>query len=157
MAFDAEAMARAEVQDLVFGALTADRSVDVEACRRVMRAAPQAGWVFHRAFDLVEDWKSALDVVIGLGFKRILTSGGAQTAPEGAERVQALIDRAEGRIEIVAGGGVRPASVGTLAAVGVTSFHASAWGATSETQFGMERSTDEAAVRALRAAIDAAS
>jgi copper homeostasis protein len=42
---------------------------------------------------------------------RVLTSGGAKTALEGADRIRALLERADGRIEILPGGGVREENV----------------------------------------------
>jgi len=44
----------------------------------------------------------------------VLTSGGARTAPEGAERIGRLVVQAAGRIEILAGGGIDASNVARL-------------------------------------------
>jgi len=49
-----------------------------------------------------------------LGVDRVLTSGGARTAPEGAERIGWLVIQAERRIEILAGGGITAWNVARL-------------------------------------------
>ena len=61
----------------------------------------------HRVIDIMDDPLAALESAISLGFHRILTSGGAATAPQGAEGLQRLHDAARGRIEIMAGGGIK--------------------------------------------------
>ena len=53
----------------------------------------------------------ALDQLVELGFKRILTSGQAPSVPQGAELIRALIEYAGDRIEILPGGGIRPHNV----------------------------------------------
>lgn len=53
---------------------------------------------------------AALDDAVALGFERILTSGGAATALQGAAKIKELHERASGRIGVMAGGGVRAAN-----------------------------------------------
>ncbi len=60
---------------IVVGALTPDGDVDVEACRKFIKAAGDADTTFHRAFDVCRNPFESLETIIGLGFKRILTSG----------------------------------------------------------------------------------
>jgi len=105
-----------DADGVVFGALRQDGSIDVELCRRLTRPAVAMDCVFHRAFDSVLDRKAALDQLIGLDFDRILTSGGAASAADasGIENIARLIDRAAGRIDILPGGGIRPANVATI-------------------------------------------
>ena len=83
--------------------------------------------VFHRAFDGLPDPFTALEKLIDLGFRRVLTSGGRGTAPENADALRRLIDRADGRIEILPGGGVRPQNAAELVrSTGVTQLHMAA-------------------------------
>jgi copper homeostasis protein len=96
---------------IVFGALKPDGTVDEDTCCRVMKLAGKRDMVFHRAFDSVSDPFRALETIIDLGFKRLLTSGGKATALEGAETIKRLIEQADGRIEILPGGGVRAGNV----------------------------------------------
>ena len=83
---------------------------------------------FHRAFDMTCDLSDALEEVVRAGCTRILTSGGRNTASEGIGDLRALVVRAAGRIEIMAGSGVNPSNVRQLAATGVDALHFSARG-----------------------------
>ena len=74
---------------------------------------------------MVPDQFAALDVLIELGYTRVLTSGGAPTVPEGLDRLRDLVRHAAGRIEIQAGGGVTPESIGAIRAAGVDAIHLS--------------------------------
>jgi copper homeostasis protein len=69
---------------------------------------------FHRAFDECPDPGQALETVIALGVTRVLTSGGAATAPQGAATIAKLVRRAAGRIGILAGGGITADNVAEL-------------------------------------------
>ena len=82
---------------------------------------------FHRAFDRCRNPFRALEDIIGLGCKRILTSGQAPTALEGVELLKELRVRAAGRIGILPGGGITPENArAILDATGCTELHASA-------------------------------
>jgi copper homeostasis protein len=94
----------------VIGLLTDDGRVDVARTRELVAHAAPLPVTFHRAFDEVRDQLSALDELIGAGVARVLTSGGAPTALEGADALAALVARAAGRIVIMAGGAVRAAN-----------------------------------------------
>ncbi len=62
---------------------------------------------------------------MALGVDRVLTSGGASTAAEGAATLAALVARAGDAITIVAGGRVRAAGVAALVReTGVSEVHA---------------------------------
>jgi copper homeostasis protein len=109
------ALARtAGVAGVVFGALTADGQVDATAMRALVAAARPLAVGFHRAFDQVRDQFEALEVLVRLGVEVVLTSGGAPTALEGAERLRALVERAAGRLVILAGGSITAANVRTI-------------------------------------------
>ena len=80
---------------------------------RRARAGPRAARrsAFHRAFDVVVDPDEAIEQLVDLGLTRILTSGRAKTALEGAAEIRRTRERARGRIEILAGGGISAADV----------------------------------------------
>ncbi len=108
----------------VVGALNPDGTIDLESTRRMVEASGDAAVTFHKAFDQTSDLTAALDQLIELGVTRILTSGGAATALEGAEKLAELVGRSNGRAIILAGGGVRPANVAELVRrTGVTEVH----------------------------------
>lgn len=99
---------------IVTGALTPAGDVDVEACRKLIAGAKGLDNTFHRAFDLTADPFRALEDIIGLGFKMILTSGQQSSAMEGAALIAELHRRARGRIKILAGAGVTPDNAAEL-------------------------------------------
>lgn len=112
---------------VVVGALTAEGDVDVEVCAMFVRAADGMGLTFNRAFDLVPDKQAALETLIELGFERVLTSGGMQSAVAGASLIARLVAQAGGRIIVMPGAGVEPGNIVALReATRASEFHASA-------------------------------
>ncbi|MFI5280196.1 MAG: copper homeostasis protein CutC [Gemmatimonadales bacterium] len=111
---DAGLLLEAGAAGIVFGCLTSEGRLDERACARLIAAADDADVVFHRAFDRLKDPFDALETLIDLGVNRVLTSGGARTALEGADRIRMLVERAAGRIEILPGGGIREENVEQL-------------------------------------------
>ncbi|MDR6507659.1 copper homeostasis protein CutC [Arthrobacter oryzae] len=95
----------------VLGALTAEGTVDVPTARALLEACEGHPVTFHKAFDLTVDIFDALDELIQLDVTTVLTSGGAPTVLQGAEVISELRRRAAGRIQLLAGGGVRPHNV----------------------------------------------
>lgn len=114
----AEYMLREGADGLAFGFLTEDRRVDEARTGAITELVHAHGGeaVFHRAFDCVQDFSEAAEQLIALGVDRILTSGGAGTALDGASCLRQLQEEYGDRIEILAGSGVRPANVGELLA-----------------------------------------
>jgi copper homeostasis protein len=111
---------------VVFGVLTAEGRVDGERCRCLVRQVGDRGAVFHRAFDVTPDPLAALEELIGLGFRRVMTSGQQETAYDGAGLIAELITRAAGRIEILPAGGINRFTVAdVLARTGCGQVHAS--------------------------------
>ncbi len=161
---DIAACVQAGVDGVVIGALDADGDVDIDLCRRLMAAAGPLDITFHRAFDAARDRSAALETIIALGCRRVLTSGGAANARLGADALAQLVRQAEGRIAIMAGGGVNADNVRELVArSGVGECHASA-GAERRSLMRLRRTdlaglepdfvqTDAARVRALVAAL----
>jgi len=96
---------------IVFGFLNADGTIDEERTSKFVEAAGKREAVFSRAFDLVPEPFAAMESLIKCGVKRILTSGGAQSAPEGIEVIKQLVEKARGRIEILPGAGLRPSNI----------------------------------------------
>jgi copper homeostasis protein len=107
MARDVESLLDRGAAGIAFGVLTSDGRIDLPRCRELVGLAGNAQTVFHRAFDLVAEQDPALEQLIDLGVTRVLTSGGCSTAMEGAGAIRRLVERAAGRIEILAGGGIR--------------------------------------------------
>ncbi|NHC13689.1 copper homeostasis protein CutC [Motilibacter deserti] len=98
----------------VLGALTPDGALDEPVLARLVEACGGAPVTMHKAFDTLADLPDALERLVGLGFTRVLTSGGARTCAEGAPMLAALVEQAAGRIGVLAGGGVRAHNVAEL-------------------------------------------
>lgn len=110
---------------LAFGCLRPDGAIDGDRCARLIAAAGGGEMVFHRAFDgMTGEPETAVDTLIALGFRRVLTSGRASSSPEGADVIRRCVEHAGDRLEILAGGGVRPHNAEALvAATGVRQLH----------------------------------
>ena len=123
---------------VVIGALTASGELDVPAIESIRDGALTAGsralrgitLTAHRAVDALPgrpEREHAVRTLLGLGVHRVLSSGGAGRALDGAEDLAAMVDAAEGLLDICAGGGVRPADLVDLARrSGVPDVHLSA-------------------------------
>lgn len=113
---------------IVVGALTPSGAIDLAAMRRLIAAAQPLPVTFHRAFDVCTDEPfEALEKIIDLGCTRLLTSGRAATAWEGRDLIRQLADRAGSRLIILAGRGVTPENIKSLATVtGAREFHGTA-------------------------------
>ena len=92
---------------LVSGILNSDSSIDRARTREFVARAGSIPVTMHLAFDAVPDQLEALDFLMDAGVARVLTSGGTGTAATGVARLAGLVERAEGRIAIMAGGKVR--------------------------------------------------
>jgi copper homeostasis protein len=95
------------VDGVVLGFLKEDQRIDIERLTKFVTWAYPLDCTFHRAFDLVPNPEEALEQIIQAGCTRILTSGLAPTAQEGKDRLYQLVKQAAGRIEIMAGSGIR--------------------------------------------------
>ncbi len=111
---------------VVLGAARPNGELDEEGLAGLIAHAEGLGATLHRVFDATPDLSAALEIAINLGFERILTSGGAPSAPGGVKVISALVRQAAGRISILAGSGVTAANAAALVAeTGVTEIHAS--------------------------------
>ena len=113
-------------QGVVIGALLPDGSFDLEFMEECMKAAGKCKVTCHRAFDMCRDPFEALEALINLGVDTLLTSGQEPSALAGANCLEALAAKAEGRIHILAGAGVSDAVIKPLYEKGIRYFHLSA-------------------------------
>lgn len=117
----------AGVTGIVFGALNANGSADIQTLRAVRRACPGHDFTFHRAFDFCASPIEELNMLAGEGCTTVLTSGQKPTAIEGSKLIRKLVEVADGRIGIMAGSGVNSSNVRNLVEeTGVSLVHASA-------------------------------
>jgi copper homeostasis protein len=126
MLADIEAIRAAGLAGVVFGASDPDGRLDVVVLKRLAERAEGLGMTLHRAFDLVPDVAEAVEAAVKLGFERILTSGGALTAPAGVEGLRRAMAAARGRIGIMPGSGLTAGTIaGLLDAVPAYEVHSS--------------------------------
>ena len=112
---------------LVFGCLTKEGDIDMEAMSVLMEAAAGLPVTFHRAFDHSADPMRALQDIIDLGCARILTSGCRPTAMQGSSLLAELVKAAGDRIIIMPGCGVNESNIAEIARLsGARDFHFSA-------------------------------
>jgi len=121
---DIAAAKRAGMNGAVLGVLTKDGRVDVERTRGLVTLARPLPVTFHRAFDACADLLESLERVVETGATRILTSGGAPTAPEGAGVLASLVAAARERIIVLPGSGINAENVLHVAEkTGAREFH----------------------------------
>ncbi len=106
---------RLGVAGVVLGALRPDGTIDTERTKALIGAARPMSITFHRAFDFTPDADDALDTLMRLGIERVLTSGQAPMAVQGMQTLTRLVSRAEGRIIVLAGGGLSEENITTVA------------------------------------------
>ena len=103
---DARLLLENGADGLVFGFLHEDGTVDTERTRELVSIASGKPCVFHRALDVVPDWKRALDQLISLGVTRVLTSGQQSDVFFALDTIREMIEYADGAIEILPGAGI---------------------------------------------------
>lgn len=99
---------------IVGGALLADGTIDLERTQEMIALSNPLPFTFHRAFDRVVDPILALQQLIELGAKRILTSGQAANAMGGKKMLKKLVELAGEDITILGGAGIKSKNVKTL-------------------------------------------
>lgn len=114
---------------LVFGFLHQDGTLDLERTKTLAKLAQDAGkeTVFHRAIDVVPDWRPVLDALADMGITRVLTSGQEPDVSLGTDTVREMIEYAAGRIQILPGAGITARNMDrVIAETGCTQIHLAA-------------------------------
>lgn len=114
MQADILALKALNVNGFVFGILKEDNTINKEQNKMLVDLAKPFPCTFHRAFDEVINPFQALEQLIDCGFKTILTSGQAQNVMEGINRLTELVTKANNRITIMPGGGLRSTNIETI-------------------------------------------
>ena len=97
-----------------------------EAIALALRYAAPIEVTFHRAIDMAADPAEALGSCVRCGVGRVLSSGGAATALEGAHTLRQLVHASGGRCSVAAGGGLSEHNARALVrATGVREVHGS--------------------------------
>lgn len=115
MAEDIRAIRRLGKPGIVLGCLTPDKRADSRALSRLLDEAGESNVTFHRAIDEAADLEQAYRELGAFpSIRRVLTSGGAPAAPEGAaliRRLRQLEAAMPGAPAVMAGSGL---TIGTL-------------------------------------------
>ena len=124
MAEEIDAFRELGANGVVIGVLTPEGALDQAAMARLMERAGDMEVTLHRAFDMTRDPFAALEAAISLGCRTILTSGQERSAAAGKDLLRELRTRAAGRIDIMAGSGVRKGNIQDIHDhTGITAFH----------------------------------
>ncbi|MDD4602649.1 MAG: copper homeostasis protein CutC [Bacteroidales bacterium] len=108
---DVKAAKKCGADGVVFGILKPDGTIDTERMRILCNLARPMHITCHRAFDMTADPFRAMEDLIVLEIERILTSGQQPKAIEGAGLIKELIKKANRRIVIMPGSGVKEHNV----------------------------------------------
>ena len=112
---------------VVIGILNADGTVDKNRCKQLVDLAYPLEVTFHRAFDRTVDPFKAMEDIIEIGCERILTSGQKTNALDAVDLIAELVKRAEDRIIIMPGSGIRSDNIVPIATkTKAAEFHTSA-------------------------------
>ncbi|MDB5232360.1 MAG: copper homeostasis protein CutC [Chitinophagaceae bacterium] len=114
-------------EGIVFGILNNNGTIDIKRTSILVEMAYPMEVTIHRAFDRTADPFLALEDIINCGCQRILTSGHVPNADDGKKLIKQLIDKADDRIIIMPGSGVRSNNILQLAEyTGALEMHSSA-------------------------------
>ena len=123
---DIDAARAAGLAGVVIGANLPDWRLDEKTIAVLAEHAMGLELTLNRVVDMMPNPLDAVDMAAALGFRTILTSGGSLKAPDGADTIAAMVKRAAGRLEILAGSGVSPENVRALVEkTGVRAVHGS--------------------------------
>ncbi len=161
MRADIDAARDTGMAGVVIGANLSGGALDLDMLEALVLHADGLGRTLHRAFDMTgEGMQAALDQAVDLEFERVLTSGGAESAPAGLARLHQLFDWAAGRIGIMPGAGITAESAARLAAAlplceihGSCSAMVAGHGDGARLGFLPHRLTSAVQVRAMKAAV----
>ena len=106
MTEDSKILRKYGADGFVFGALLQNGDVDMKNAREIIKTCFPLPVTFHRAFDLCRRPTIEIEVIIDLGFTRLLTGGKQKTAQLGAKLIKKLMEQVGSRIIIVPGGGI---------------------------------------------------
>ncbi len=146
---------RAGANGVVLGVLTPAGLIDESAMRLLVAVAGALDVVMHRAVDHTPDLMESCRMLVALGIRRVLTSGGAPSALAGAAMIAELVTALGDRLAIIPGGEVRAVHVAELLRrTGAREIHLGPRRVVSDTGMGVREELDveqlAAVVRAVR-------
>lgn len=100
---------------IVIGTMKPDGTLNLEQMKELMEEAQGMTVTLHRAFDMCQDPFQALEEAKRIGIHTILTSGQKNVCTEGMDLLKELVEQAQGKTEILVGGGVDASVLPVLA------------------------------------------
>ena len=92
------------VKEYIFGWIK-NGKIDKESCEAIIKKLKSdEKFVFHRAIDEIGNYNINIPILIEMGFSRVLTSGGNNSAIENLESLKTIVDNYNKKIKIVVGG-----------------------------------------------------
>lgn len=108
---DAKKFMELGADGLVVGALRPDGKIDEDFIRKLRQLSKNKLLSFHRAFDMSLDLEDSLESLVELRVDRILTSGGRDSLEEATDRMNSLMKRSGGRIELIGAAGINTGNI----------------------------------------------
>ena len=100
---------------IVIGTMKPDGILNLEQMKELMEEAQGMTVTLHRAFDMCQDPFQTLEEAKRIGIHTILTSGQKNVCTEGMDLLKELVEQAQGKTEILVGGGVDASVLPVLA------------------------------------------
>lgn len=94
------------VKGVVLGVLNRDNTINYEVTKELVTLAKPMEVTFHKAIDELKNPEEEVEKLASIGVDRILSSGTKATALEGAEILNKMLEKANGKIKIVVAGKV---------------------------------------------------
>jgi len=150
---DIKAANDAGAKGVVFGILDSDHNISQKNLVLVKMAHSMGlQTTFHRAFDQVQNPMKSLELLVEMGFDRLLTSGLKPRALDGMVLIESMQQQFGSRIEIMAGSGVNADNAAKLAGTGISNLHFTARKKSDEDVIpgmGVRMVTDESKIRTI--------
>lgn len=117
--------AEAGANGVVFGCLTSKHTIDLKASKSVLDYAKNLHLqaTFHRAIDFTTTYLNSIQLLVDLGFDRVLTSGQKPTALEGIETIKSAVQKFSGQIELMAGSGINAKNAKRFQSIPIDAIH----------------------------------
>ncbi|MGL5268453.1 MAG: copper homeostasis protein CutC [Spiroplasma sp.] len=100
----AEFLEKTKVNGIVFGILDKNNEIDVQRMKQVIAKIPSKEKIFHKAFDKVNNFEYALDVLAKLKMDAVLTAAGENNINQNLATLKKLT--AMKKLTIIGGGGI---------------------------------------------------
>ena len=94
------------INGFVVGSIKLNGEIDDEFINDVRELTNNLDLTFHRSFDYLNNQKKSIDMLVDIGFSRILCSGNQSDAINGIQNLISLNKYSNNRITIMPGGGI---------------------------------------------------